>query len=141
MLCQCGCGELAPIATQTRSNLGHITGQPIKFINGHNARGRKLSQAQRKSISARSSGARNHWWKDDEVGYRAAHTWVNKQNPKTGVCEDCGKASKRTEYALLPGCNASRERQDYRELCVRCHRHFDTCERQRAYVEWAFCGR
>ena len=135
MLCQCGCGEPAPLARQTRHNLGHVAGQPIRFITGHNARVQGLSQACRDAAPA---GAGHYRWKDSEVGYRAAHTWVNKQNPKMGVCEVCGKAAERTEYALLPGHSVSRERKDYRELCVRCHRHTDTCERQRAYIEWAF---
>jgi hypothetical protein len=34
-LCECGCGEPAPIAWRTRSNLGWVKGQPTKFINGH----------------------------------------------------------------------------------------------------------
>lgn len=36
--CHCGCRQLAPIAKKTRTKLGHIKGQPIKFILGHNAR-------------------------------------------------------------------------------------------------------
>lgn len=37
-LCQCGCGNPAPIATRTRRYLGHVKGEPIRFISGHNAR-------------------------------------------------------------------------------------------------------
>ena len=35
-LCECGCGEPAPLAKKTRSAIGHVKGQPIKYINGHN---------------------------------------------------------------------------------------------------------
>lgn len=35
-LCECGCGQKTSMARQTRSDLGHIRGQPIRFINGHN---------------------------------------------------------------------------------------------------------
>ncbi len=38
--CQCGCGELAPLATQTRPERGQVRGQPISYIRGHNNRGR-----------------------------------------------------------------------------------------------------
>lgn len=38
--CQCGCGELAPIARQTRSERGQIAGQPTNYCRGHNNRGR-----------------------------------------------------------------------------------------------------
>ena len=34
--CQCGCGDPAPLASRTRPDLGHVKGQPIKFILGHN---------------------------------------------------------------------------------------------------------
>lgn len=34
-LCECGCGRPAPIATKTRTKLGHVKGQPIRFIRGH----------------------------------------------------------------------------------------------------------
>jgi len=36
--CQCGCGRQAPIAGQTRSKLGWVKGQPVRFINGHSNR-------------------------------------------------------------------------------------------------------
>lgn len=34
-LCECGCGEPAPIAKHTVTKLGYVKGQPIRFINGH----------------------------------------------------------------------------------------------------------
>jgi hypothetical protein len=34
-LCECGCGEPAPIARQTRPQIGHVKGRPIRFIKGH----------------------------------------------------------------------------------------------------------
>ena len=37
-LCQCGCGRPAPIAKMTNTRLGHIKGQPVRFIRGHHAR-------------------------------------------------------------------------------------------------------
>lgn len=37
-LCECGCGEPAPIATKTTSRLDHVKGQPVRFIHGHGAR-------------------------------------------------------------------------------------------------------
>src|SRR5258708_1547249 len=39
-LCKCGCGEPAPISKQTQRFKGHVKGQPIGYINGHNARGK-----------------------------------------------------------------------------------------------------
>lgn len=36
-LCECGCGAPAPIARYTDRNRGWVKGQPLRFINGHNA--------------------------------------------------------------------------------------------------------
>lgn len=33
--CQCGCGNLAPIAKTTRANLGMKRGKPVRFIHSH----------------------------------------------------------------------------------------------------------
>ena len=37
-LCECGCGNPAPIASQSDSKRGWIKNQPIRFIQGHYAR-------------------------------------------------------------------------------------------------------
>ena len=34
-LCQCGCGQPAPIASKTRAHLGHVQGLPVRFIQSH----------------------------------------------------------------------------------------------------------
>ena len=36
-LCQCGCGEKTKIATRTRTQWGHVKGEPLKFISGGHA--------------------------------------------------------------------------------------------------------
>lgn len=33
--CQCGCGQLAPVSTQTRTERGQVVGAPVRFIRGH----------------------------------------------------------------------------------------------------------
>lgn len=37
-LCECGCGQPAPIATYNEPKRGTVKGQPQRFISGHNAR-------------------------------------------------------------------------------------------------------
>ena len=37
-LCQCGCGQSAPLAPQTCRRDGWVKGQPLRFILGHNLR-------------------------------------------------------------------------------------------------------
>lgn len=38
MLCECGCGLPAPIATMTRRARGQVKGQPVRFVRGHATR-------------------------------------------------------------------------------------------------------
>lgn len=43
--CECGCGQPAPIAKMTAKRIGHVKGQPVRFIAGHYSRTiRKQSQ-------------------------------------------------------------------------------------------------
>jgi hypothetical protein len=84
-------------------------------------------------LSASKEGSKNPHWKGTAVGYRAAHMWVNKYHPKTGICEDCGMAT-RTDYALIVGGTISRERTDYRELCRGCHMQYDLGGKKRPSV-------
>lgn len=37
-LCECGCGQPAPLATMSNKKCGHVQGQPVRFIHGHHAR-------------------------------------------------------------------------------------------------------
>jgi hypothetical protein len=37
-LCECGCTSPAPIAKMTNRKLGHVRGQPVRFVRGHAAR-------------------------------------------------------------------------------------------------------
>ena len=34
-LCECGCGDVAPIAKQSLTRRGHIRGESVRFIQGH----------------------------------------------------------------------------------------------------------
>jgi hypothetical protein len=38
VLCKCGCGAAAPLATKNDRSKGHIKGQPIAYVKGHNFR-------------------------------------------------------------------------------------------------------
>ncbi len=37
-LCECGCGQVAPIAKKTNRKRGWVKGEPLRFIQGHNGR-------------------------------------------------------------------------------------------------------
>lgn len=108
-LCQCGCGAPIPVANFNRPKDGLVKGQqsPARFLRGHHIRAQHPA-----------------WWKGDEAGYRAVHTYLSKHFPKTGVCDECG-ISATTDHALIEGRSYSRDRSDYRELCRRCHMLYD----------------
>lgn len=36
-LCECGCGQRTPFATETKTDRGWAKGEPLRFIQGHNA--------------------------------------------------------------------------------------------------------
>jgi hypothetical protein len=110
-LCACGCGG------RTRK----------QWVRGHNIRV--------KNPGVPRYGADNHVWRGEAVGYRAAHTRHLKT--RKNVCEECGE-HKRTTMALIHGRGDradifgvrrgrlySIKREDYRELCYRCHNRYD----------------
>lgn len=60
----------------------------------------------------------------EDAGYSAIHKWMRTHHPKAGVCDQCG-CEARTHYAAKDHGNYTRNREDYMELCPRCHVHHD----------------
>jgi hypothetical protein len=52
-LCECGCGEPAPIARLTSAAMGHVAGQPVRFIWGHQ---NKLKRKDRERDAVQGGG-------------------------------------------------------------------------------------
>ena len=77
--CQCGCGELAPIATMTSKKMGWIKGKPKKYIHNHHNRKSPLFIVNEETGCWEWCG-----WKDKDgygrirvggVIYRGAHNY------------------------------------------------------------------
>lgn len=72
---------------------------------------------------------RNHFaWKGEKASYSAIHIWLKNNFGAPNRCENenCTTVNPyRYEWALLKGRNYSRERKDYRTLCINCHRKYD----------------
>lgn len=51
-LCECGCGNPAPIAQRNIPRIGHVKGQPVRFVRGHANRGNTPSPSHKRAISA-----------------------------------------------------------------------------------------
>ncbi len=112
--CECGCGEPAPISHKTRPDRGVRRGEPQRFIFGHQASG--PGRGPRGEADPR--------WRGDDASYFVKHEWLNRHFPKTGRCDQCGAEGK-THYALRHGLEYTRNREDYLELCPRCHVRYD----------------
>lgn len=71
-LCQCGCGRPTRIAPHNIRRLGHVKGQPVRYIRGHNARGKADASPERFWKSVDRRGAEECWpWlgSKDTSGY------------------------------------------------------------------------
>ena len=69
-------------------------------------------------------GNRSPHWKGDNVGYEAIHRWLRLYSKKTGVCKEC-EGIKSTDWALIKGLKYERRRENYKELCRKCHIEYD----------------
>lgn len=107
--CECGCGQVTPLAKRTKSAIGHRKGQPLRLVNGHNTRLR--------------IGERHPQWKGEGAGYMALHNWLRRTAEKSGACAECGKEGK-TDWANISG-EYRRDLDDYLELCRSCHMRCD----------------
>jgi hypothetical protein len=151
-LCECGCGELAPIAPQTIRKRGHVRGQPLRFVRGHSLTafnrspehrahlsrikkgntyrlGKKHTAEARRKMSlgqrgkSRNQGEKHGLWKGDDVSYFALHSWVLRHKTKAGKCSTCPYVG-RTEWANISGVYL-RDLEDFAEMCQLCHIEFD----------------
>ncbi|GFM29236.1 hypothetical protein [Novosphingobium sp. PY1] len=79
----------------------------------------RRAQAKRNQI-----GPANTAWKGDQAQYQALHLRVATLRGKPSNCEQCGtKTASRYEWANLTG--NYHDVNDYRRMCVPCHRTYD----------------
>lgn len=70
-------------------------------------------------------GEQNGIWAGDKVKYSALHDWVSRHKGKPRLCEECGTTeAKKYEWANISGLYR-RELEDWKRLCVSCHRKAD----------------
>lgn len=62
---------------------------------------------------------RHQYWKGENVGIDALHTYVRRRLPSDGRCTCCGQ-EKRLDLANISG-EYKRELSDWEWLCRRCH--------------------
>ncbi len=66
--CECHCGRLAPIANKSQTRFGHIKGQPMRFLRGHQGRIHGMdgtpTLASYRSAKQRCTNPNDDHWKD-----------------------------------------------------------------------------
>jgi hypothetical protein len=68
--------------------------------------------------------------------YNTLHRFIQRNFVKAGCCEYCFE-EKKTEWANVTGVY-SRDRNDYKELCIPCHRAEDKQNPKRVNFERGF---
>lgn len=77
---------------------------------------------------ADTNGENNPNWRGDKVGVIGVHIWLRKFFNKRRICEHCGLNKEGlcgTDWALIKGMNYERKRENFMELCRKCHRTYD----------------
>jgi len=92
--------------------------------------------AARKRQAASISGSKAPWWKDDAATYNSKHRWIQRHWKRIGKCEHCGKRPpprkngySGTEWSNISGDYNRNDRNDWQELCSKCHKFFDKAQR------------
>ena len=67
-------------------------------------------------------GKENGYWKENP-SYNTLHRWLIDNYKKTGKCFNCEREGK-THWARVSK-TYTRNIEDYRELCPKCHIHYD----------------
>jgi hypothetical protein len=78
-LCECGCGQPAPIAPRTQKSKGWVKGQPLRFVRFHETRAREVR---------RTGPYKTERYRVEDRGYTTpCHTWLLGKMGKGYGCE------------------------------------------------------
>lgn len=100
----------------------------IKALGNKRSLGIKRSKEVKKRISDGHKGEKSVFWKGDDVGYNALHSWLIRELGPASYCSnDITHKAKRYEWANISR-EYKRDLNDYKPLCPSCHRKFDFTE-------------
>lgn len=87
--------------------------------------------AMKPKMTALNTGKESPFWKGEDATYNSKHRWIHRHWQRTEVCDSCGitppprrNGHSGTEWANISG-NYLRDRDDWYELCSKCHKFFD----------------
>lgn len=88
--------------------------------------------ARRRAIPRDPTGENNGMWRGNDARYQALHLRVAARRGKPSHCERCGTTDSHAKYewANLTGNYADVD--DYKRMCIPCHRNFDAARRRAA---------
>lgn len=102
--------------------------------------GKKLSVSTRLKMSLAQNGEKHSQWKRHSISYHGLHQWLIRVYGKASRCEnvDCvypRKGAKKMllkpcgfEWSLRKKCKYVRDRNNFIQLCVACHRKYDSTD-------------
>lgn len=78
-------------------------------------------------LSKHNKGKNNNNWKGNKIGYNRIHGWLRNTFGKANRCESliCTHRSNNYHWALIKGKQYQRKRENFKPLCVSCHRIYD----------------
>ena len=91
-LCECGCGNPAPISPRSWKGGGYVRGQPRRFIVGHSTRGTIRSQETRDKMGKAKTGELNPMWKGEAIVCKhSGRQRAERMYSSLGMCQECGE--------------------------------------------------
>lgn len=101
-------------------------------------KGHFVSESTKRKISDSLKNEGHFAW-NPEPSYDRVHYWMRKNAKKSGKCNQCGE-SKRTDWALIKGKQYERKIENFKELCRKCHYHYDLGHKLRVKPTCKNCG-
>jgi hypothetical protein len=117
-LCECGCGNPAPISLRTCKRDGCVKGKPVRFIHNHHWRGHHHSEESKEKERQSHLGEKNGMWKGDNITENSGRRRARARYDLV-KCELCGEDA--TERHHRDGNTANNDPPNVQLLCRRCH--------------------
>lgn len=89
---------------------------------------REFKEKMRKVALKRVENGTHNFYKGDNIGYMAIHSWLYREFGKARRCENSGckyENPKMYVWALVKGKKYERKRENFMQLCQSCHMKYD----------------
>lgn len=90
------------------------------------------SKEIKRKMSEWQLGDKGLMWRGNDAAYNSKHRWVQKHFKRTKTCEHCGitppertNGASGTEWSNKSGKYDRNDRDDWQELCSKCHKFYD----------------